>query len=73
MTQQNREAAEHYDDQRASALRLLNRIQMFVLRPDWARDADWQVNWGHVGSMADWTADLQNISDAMFHEGEYAD
>lgn len=32
----------------------------------------WEINWGHVGTAQDVAKKLQEISDMLFGEGEYA-
>lgn len=32
-----------------------------------------RVNWGDVGTLGFYAAQLKNITDAAFHEGEYAE
>ena len=31
-----------------------------------------EINWGHVGALAEWTALLRRVADAAFGEGEHA-
>ena len=32
-----------------------------------------QINWGHVGTLAHYAGLLKQITDAAFHEGEFAE
>ena len=32
-----------------------------------------QINWGNVGTLGFYAAQLKNITDSAFHEGEYAE
>ena len=50
---------------------MLQRLQ--ALSDDHFGYSPEEINWGHVGTVADWANQLRRISDAAFKEGEYAE
>lgn len=58
-----------YETKMAEAAALLARIHAEVLAK---LSAPERCHWGHAGDAAKLVSDLQQISDAMFSEGEYA-
>ena len=59
----------------AAALALLARITEAIANHDDApvEDPDTDINWGHVGDIAETRKALQELSDRLFSEGEYAE
>ena len=69
---ENHERAQAaYMEHHAAAVALINRIQIAVANHDMAPDPE-SINWGTVGSMEQTRKDLQQLSDWLFDEGEYA-
>jgi len=64
-------AIEAYMTHHAAALALLARITDAIANHDDA-PAD-GLNWGHVGDIAETRTTLQELSDRLFSEGEYAE
>ncbi len=60
-----------YMEHHAAAVALLSRIQIAVTNHDLAPDPE-AITWGTVGDMERARHDLQEISDYLFDEGEYA-
>ena len=59
----------------AAALALLARITEAIANHDDApvEDPDTDITWGHVGDIAETRKALQELSDRLFSEGEYAE
>ena len=69
-TQEKRTALDAYIEHKARIDAMLERLQAasadhFETSPD-------TLNWADVGSLADIANDLQNITDRIFKEDEYA-
>lgn len=56
--------------ERSKAIELLKRITNKIQVQESTSQED--INWGHVGDMTAIKATLQELSDRMFQEGEYA-
>lgn len=67
----SRTAMDAYMDHHAAIMTLLARITEAVANHDVAGDPD-AIDWGHVGDAVAMRGELQEISDRIFHEGEYA-
>ena len=66
-----RTALDAYMEHHAAALALLARITEHLANHD---DAPAEgLHWGHVGDIASTRKALQEISDRLFSEGEYAE
>jgi hypothetical protein len=66
----NHQALEAFMARKAEIDALLARLTAFSedhfnANPD-------EINWGHVGTLADYATQLKRISDSAFHEGEHA-
>jgi hypothetical protein len=59
----------------AAALALLARITEHLVNHDDApvEDPDTDITWGHVGDIAETRKVLQDLSDRLINEGEYAE
>ena len=70
-----RTALDAYMAHHAAALALLARITEHLANHDDApvEDPDTDINWGHAGDIATTRRELQEISDRLFNEGEYAE
>ncbi len=70
-----RTALDAYMEHHAAALALLARITEAIANHDDApvEDPDTDITWGHVGDIATTRRELQEISDRLFSEGEYAE
>ena len=70
-----RTALDAYMGHHVAALALLARITEHLANHDDApvEDPDTDINWGHVGDIAETRKALQEISDRLFCEGEYAE
>jgi hypothetical protein len=73
MPKDTRTARDAYMEHHAATVALLERITTAVTNHDVPGADPEHVNWGHVGSLAHWHSQLQEIADSMFNEGEYAD
>ena len=67
-----RTALEAYMENHAAALALVARIHEAIENHDLAPDPE-SIGWGHVGDIASTRRELQELSDRLFDEGEYAD
>ena len=67
-----RTALDAYMEHHEATVALLERIATAVTNHDIPGADPDHVNWGHVGSLAYWRSQLQEIADSMFGEGEYA-
>ena len=69
-----RTALDAYLEHHAAALALLARITEHLANHDDTRvaDPDTDITWGHVGDIATTRRELQELSDRLFSEGEYA-
>ena len=74
-TRNTRTALDAYMAHHAAALTLLARITQHLANHDDAPvdDPDTDITWGHVGDIATTRRELQEISDRLFSEGEYAE
>lgn len=74
-TRDIRTALDAYMAHHAAALALLARITEALANHDDApvEDPDTDIDWGHVGDIAETRKALQEISDRLFSEGEYAE
>ena len=70
-----RTALDAYMEHHAAALALIERIHDAIANHDDApvEDPDTDITWGHVGDIAETRKALQEISDRLFSEGEYAE
>ena len=70
-----RTALDAYLGHHAATLALLARITEHLANHDDApvEDPDTDITWGHVGDIAETRKTLQEISDRLFNEGEYAE
>lgn len=69
-TQEKRTALDAFIEHKARIEAMLERLQAasadhFETNPE-------TLNWADVGSLSDIASDLQNITDRVFKEGEYA-
>jgi hypothetical protein len=61
-------ASQDYAELKQECWRLIDRIM-----GEFLDDSEPEgVNWGHVGDMGETRNSLREISDRLFHEGEYA-
>ena len=69
-----RTALDAYMAHHAAALSLLARITEHLTNHDDApvEDPDTDITWGHVGDIAETRKVLQELSDRLFSEGEFA-
>jgi hypothetical protein len=69
-----RTALDAYMAHHAAALALLARITEHLANHDDApvEGPDTDITWGHVGDIATTRRELQEISDRLLNEGEYA-
>ena len=74
-TRDIRTALDAYMAHHAAALALLARITEAIANHDDApvEDPDTDITWGHVGDIAETRKTLQELSDRLFSEGEYAE
>jgi hypothetical protein len=72
MAKDSRTTLDAYIEHHAATLALLERITTAVTNHDVPGTDPEHVNWGHVGSLAHWHSQLQEIADSMFNEGEHA-
>jgi hypothetical protein len=72
MTKDARTALDAYMEHHEAVVALLVRITEAIANHDVPGADPEHVNWGHVGSLAHWRSQLQEIADSMFNEGEYA-
>jgi hypothetical protein len=68
-----RTATDAYMQHHEAVVALLARMTEAVTSHDVPGADPESVNWGHVGSLAHWHRELQEIADSMFGEGEYAE
>ncbi len=70
-----RTALDAYMGHHVAALALLARITEHLANHDDAPvdDPDSDITWGHVGDIAETHKVLQELSDRLFSEGEYAE
>lgn len=70
-----RSALDAYMEHHAAALALLARISEHLADHDDApvEEPDTGITWGHVGDIASTRKELQELSDRLFSEGEYAE
>jgi hypothetical protein len=70
-----RTALDAYMAHHDAALELLARITEHLANHDDApvEDPDTDITWGHVGDIAETRKVLQELSDRLFSEGEYAE
>ena len=70
-----RTALDAYMGHHAAALVLLERITEHLANHDDApvEDPDTDINWGHVGDVAETRKTLQELSDRLLSEGEHAE
>jgi len=66
----NAQALDAFVRHKAEIDEMLARLQRlsddhFNVSPD-------DLDWGHVGTLADWAEQLRRITDAAFHEDEHA-
>ena len=66
----SRTARNAYRAHQVAALALLARIRDAL--EDGAAPAPEELNWGHVGDMAETERELQQLADRLFGEGEFA-
>ena len=67
----SRTALDAYREHHTAALALLRRIGD-ALKNDGAAPSPEELDWGHVGDMAETERELQQIADRLFGEGEFA-
>lgn len=67
-----RTALDAYLEHRTAALALVERIREAIAIHDVSPDPE-SVIWAHVGDIASTRRELQEISDRLFNEGEYAE
>lgn len=67
-----RDARDAYMGHHGAALALVERIRDAIAN-DVSPDPEGIIHWGHVGDIAETRKELQEISDRLFCEGEYAD
>ena len=69
-----RTALDAYMANHAAALALLDRITQHLANHDDApvEDPDTDIDWGHVGDIAETRKVIQELSDRLFSEGEFA-
>ena len=67
-----RTALDAYMGHHADALALVERIRDAIANHDDSPDPE-SINWGHVGDIAETRKALQEITDRLFSEGEYAE
>lgn len=74
-TRDTRTALDAYMGHHAAALALVERIRDAIANHDDApvEDPDTDITWGHVGDIASTRKALQELSDRLFSEGEYAE
>ena len=70
-----RSALDAYMGHHAATLALLARITDAIANHDDApvEDPDADIDWGHVGDIAETRKALQELSDRLFSEGDYAE
>jgi len=70
-----RTALDAYMGHHAATLALLARITEAIANHDDAsvEDPDTDIDWGHVGDIAETRKVLQELSDRIFNEGEHAE
>ena len=66
----NHQALEAFMSRKAEIDTLLARLT--ALSEDHFNTNPDEINWGHVGTLADYAAQLKRITDSAFHEGEHA-
>ena len=67
----SRTAHDAYVAHHTAALALLRRIGD-ALENDGAAPVPEEIDWGHVGDMAETERELQQLADRLFGEGEFA-
>ena len=74
-TTDTRTALDAYMAHHAASVALLARISEAIANHDDApvEDPDTDITWGHVGDIASTRKALQELSDRLFSEGEYAE
>jgi hypothetical protein len=70
-----RTALDAYMEHHAAALALVARIHDALANHDDApvEDPDTDINWGHVGDIAETRKALRELADRLFNEGEHAE
>ncbi len=68
----SRSALDAYMEHHAAALALVERIGEAIGNHDISPDPE-GIHWGHVGDIASTRQALQDLSDRLFNEGEYAE
>ena len=71
-TKDTRTAMDAYLEHHEATVALLERITTAVTNHDVPGADPEHVTWGHVGSLAHWHRQLQEMADSMFGEGEHA-
>ncbi len=71
-TETTRTALDAYMEHHTAALALVERIHEALENHDDSPLPD-DIHWGHVGDIDETERQLRQISDRMFHEGEYAE
>ena len=72
MAKDTRTALDAYMEHHEAMVALLERITTAVTNHDVPGADPVHVDWGHVGSLAHWHRQLQEIADQMLGEGEHA-
>ena len=70
-SKQNEAALRAFTARKAEIDAMLARLSAFS--DDHFDCAPDQINWGHVGTLAHYASLLQQITDAAFREGEFAE